>query len=173
MYARLGKLLLVLGCVFATGISARAASLGAKTCTEVWPKPFPAGQPYLLNDPRSGLLLYVEGDGRHMAAITRDGKILWHRNLFADPRLERILVPPPPIEGQPTPSPEQWRQHVRSFLSHLSIDRIGVEPDCWLHYIDHDLPPQLRGHYIRAGSGTYIFWLIDAKTGDLQMEEMN
>ena len=99
--------------------------------------------------------------------------MLWRRNLFDDPRLETIFVPPPQIEGRPAPSPEQWRQHARSLLSELTIDRIGVEPDCALRFVDHDLPPQFRGHYIRTGSGTYIFWLLDAKTGDLQVEEIN
>ena len=30
-----------------------------------------------------------------------------------------------------------------------------------MHSIDHDLPPPFRGHYIRAGSGTGIYWLLD------------
>jgi len=100
-------------------------------------------------------------------------RILWQRNLFDDPRLENIFVPPPPIEGRSSSSPAEWKQYAHSVLSTLQIDRIGIEPDCALHRIDHDLPPQLHGHYIRAGSGTRFFWLIDAKTGDIQVEEIN
>jgi hypothetical protein len=118
-------------------------------------------------------MLHVESDGRHMSAITRNGMILWHRNLFDDPRLEYVFPAPPQIEGEPPVSGGEWRRHMRSYVGHLSIDRIGVEPDCALRFIDHDLPPQFRGHYIRAGSGTHIFWLLDANTGDFQLEEIN
>jgi hypothetical protein len=116
-------------------------------------------------------MLYVESDGRHMAAITREGKIAWHRNLFDGLKPESVFVPPPRIEGELGFSDEEWRRY--SDVSRLSIDRIGIEPDCVLRFIDHDLPPHLHGHYIRAGSGTHIFWLIDAKTGDLQVQEIN
>lgn len=35
-------------------------------------------------DPATGILLYVENDGRHVAAIDPEGKILWHRDVTAD-----------------------------------------------------------------------------------------
>ena len=120
----LGRFLLILVCGVGPAMFARGAV--AETCQEVQPKPFPSGQPFLLNDPRTGLMLYVESDGRHMAAITRGGKILWHKDLFADPKLEReIWVPPPKIDGQPSPSPEQWQEQVRAMLKTLSIDASG------------------------------------------------
>ena len=172
MRVLLGKILSVLVCGIMAGASALATA-GVNTCQGVWPEPFPAGQSFLLNDPRSGLMLYIESDGRHMAAIAREGKVLWHRNLFDDPRLERMFPPPPQIEGEPPVSAEEWHRHMHSYVGHLTIDRIEIEPDCALHYIDHDLPPQLRGHYIRTGSGTHVFYLLDAKTGDFQMEEVN
>ena len=118
-------------------------------------------------------MLYVESDGRHMAAITPDGKIVWHRNLFSDPRLERQFPVPPQIEGEPSLSSEEWGRREHSYVAHLSIDRIGIEPDCMVRIMDHNLPPSFSGHYIRAGSGTHIFWLLDAKTGNFQMEEIN
>jgi hypothetical protein len=38
--------------------------------------------PLAYKDPKTGTLLYVESDGVHMAAISPDGKILWHRDPF-------------------------------------------------------------------------------------------
>jgi hypothetical protein len=85
------KAFLLLACGIAAGLPAHAENPGEKTCTDIWPKPFLAGQPFLLSDPRSGFILYLESDGRHMAAITREGKIVWHRNLFDDLKLETML----------------------------------------------------------------------------------
>jgi hypothetical protein len=170
MRIRLGQALIVLACAGAAGGPASASS---PACAPAWPEPFARGAPFLLNDPRSGLTLYVESDGRHMAAITRDGQILWHRDVFGDPKMQLQFVPPPPIEGWPEPSPKQLRQQARSFAAHLGIDRIESEPDCMLRFIDHDLPLAFHGHYIRAGSGTHIFWLLDAASGDIQMEQVN
>jgi outer membrane protein assembly factor BamB len=43
--------------------------------------------PKAYRDPSSGIVLYLESDGRHMAAISREGKLLWHRDLFKDAHL--------------------------------------------------------------------------------------
>ena len=131
------------------------------------------GHPFLLHDPRSMLTLSVESDGRHMSAITNEGKLVWHRNLFDDPKLVRLFPQPPQIPGERPVSPEEWDRKMQSYVAHLGIDRIGIEPDCMVRFIDHDLPLHIHGHYIRVGSGTHIFWLLDAKTGDFQMEEIN
>lgn len=42
-----------------------------------------------------------------------------------------------------------------------------------VRFIDHELPSVFKGHYVRAGSGTHIFWLLNAKTGDFKMEQIN
>jgi hypothetical protein len=44
--------------------------------------PFPGPATY--TDSISGILFYVESDGRHVAAISKDGKLLWNRDPFAD-----------------------------------------------------------------------------------------
>jgi hypothetical protein len=139
----------------------------AGPCTYAELQGFEIGQPFVLNDPRSGLILYVESDGRHIAAITRDGKMRWHRNLFDDPRLPGLF--PAPIE-RPAKAVREWQQ---SYIAHEAIDRIGIETDCVLRLRNqgHD-PARFRGHYIRAGSGTHITWLLDAKTGDFQLENI-
>jgi hypothetical protein len=51
-------------------------------------QPFPGPQSY--RDADSGIIFYVESDGRHIAAIGQDGKLLWHRDPFADARLEAM-----------------------------------------------------------------------------------
>jgi hypothetical protein len=58
-------------------------------------EPFPGPQAY--KDPRSGTLLYVETDGRHLGAISRDGKLLWNRDPFADAHLEFYRTEKPQI----------------------------------------------------------------------------
>src|SRR5262249_26279522 len=102
---------------------------------------------------------------RHMAAITRDGKIRWHRNLFDSPNV--IVVPPPiALPGERPISAEQWR---RNLLARLRISWIAIEPECARSMIDHE-SARMRGHYVSAGAGTHFIWLLDAKTGDFQLE---
>ena len=46
---------------------------------------FPA-QPMTYKDPRTSIILYVETDGRHVAAINADGTLLWVRDPFKGSR---------------------------------------------------------------------------------------
>src|SRR5436190_24330359 len=48
-------------------------------------------------DAESGIIFYVESDGRHLAAIDRDGKIVWHRDPFADAKLQYYRTKSPQI----------------------------------------------------------------------------
>ena len=162
----------ILACLITIGTSQGAGTLSAKPCSFSDPEAFVIGQPFLLKDPRSGSFLYVESDGRHMSAISPDGSLLWHRDLFGG-RIQRFFIPPPNIEGEPSPSPKELRRQAQSWANHLGIDRVGVEPNCARQFIDHKMPSQFRGHYIQAGSGTHYGWLIDAKMGDVQMETTN
>jgi hypothetical protein len=41
-------------------------------------------KPMAYKDPRSAVSFYVESDGRHIAAIDPDGKLLWVRNPFEE-----------------------------------------------------------------------------------------
>jgi hypothetical protein len=45
-------------------------------------EPFPGPQVY--KDPNSGTLFYVETDGRHVAAVSDKGKLLWTKDPFKD-----------------------------------------------------------------------------------------
>jgi hypothetical protein len=53
--------------------------------------------PQTYKDSNSGLIFYVESDGRHVTAINPEGKILWTRNPFEDARLEPYRNPMPRI----------------------------------------------------------------------------
>jgi hypothetical protein len=116
-----------------------------------------------MNDARSDLILYVESDGRHMAAITHGGKLVWNRNLFDNPRLSGMFSA---TQFEDPVKAAKWRQ---SYISKIVIDRIGVAPNCAARFIDRDLPTRFRAHYIRVGSGNGMTWLLDAKTGDIQL----
>src|SRR5882724_6639060 len=56
---------------------------------------FPGPQVY--KDPSSGTILYVETDGRHVAAISRDGKLLWNKDPRKDARLTFYRTEKPQI----------------------------------------------------------------------------
>jgi len=56
---------------------------------------FPGPQAY--KDSASGTLLYVETDGRHVAAISCDGKLLWDRDPFKDAHLPFYRTEKPQI----------------------------------------------------------------------------
>jgi hypothetical protein len=61
----------------------------------VYLRPFPGPQVY--KDPNSGTLLYVETDGRHVAAISGEGKLLWNRDPFKDAHLSFYRTEKPQI----------------------------------------------------------------------------
>ena len=58
-------------------------------------RPFPGPQVY--KETSSGTLLYVESDGRHVAAISPDGKLLWNRDPFTEGHLEFYRTNKPQI----------------------------------------------------------------------------
>jgi hypothetical protein len=53
--------------------------------------------PLVYKSAKSGVLFYVESDGRHVSAIDPGGKILWCRNPFADAGLKPYRVAKPLI----------------------------------------------------------------------------
>ena len=58
-------------------------------------EPFPGPQVY--KDPNSGTLFYVETDGRHVAAISGEGKLLWSKDPFKDAHLPFYRTEKPQI----------------------------------------------------------------------------
>jgi hypothetical protein len=65
--------------------------------------------PQVYKDPTSGTLLYVETDGRHVAAISCAGKLLWNRDPLTDAHLpfyrtdkpQIVYIGPDPARGEP------------------------------------------------------------------------
>jgi hypothetical protein len=66
-----------------------------KTYTARYLTDFPGPQVY--KDPASGTLVYIESDGRHVAAISQDGKLLWNRDPRNDAHLESYRTDKPQI----------------------------------------------------------------------------
>jgi hypothetical protein len=58
-------------------------------------EPFPGPQIY--KDPKGGTLFYVETDGRHVAAISDNGKLLWSKDPFKDAHLPFYRTEKPQI----------------------------------------------------------------------------
>jgi hypothetical protein len=58
-------------------------------------EPFPGPQVY--KDPHSGTTLYVETVGRHVAAISGDGKLLWNRDPYKDAHVPPYRTEKPQI----------------------------------------------------------------------------
>jgi hypothetical protein len=47
------------------------------------------GKPFTYKDPKTGILLYVESDNRHVTAIDPDGKILWERDIIKEENISQ------------------------------------------------------------------------------------
>jgi hypothetical protein len=54
-------------------------------------------KPMSFKDPNTSIFFYIESDGRHLAAIGPDGKLLWVRNPFEDRHLCPYRTPRPTI----------------------------------------------------------------------------
>ncbi len=63
-----------------------------------------ASNPRTFKDDRTGVLFYVESDGRHVAAINGGGTILWHKDPFVDAGLKPYRTARPVISyiGKPS-----------------------------------------------------------------------
>src|SRR5207245_9645770 len=77
--------------------------------------PAPKVKTMIFQDEKSGRLFYFESDGQHVAAIDKDGKILWHKNpveegkLMADRKKgNKVLHPVIIIVGLPL----EWQIRV-------------------------------------------------------------
>lgn len=138
------------------------------------PHPVAPHQPLSLNDPRSGLTLSLASDGRHMTAKTRGGKIVWQRDLFADPRLEWEIGGPPDIQlpGEPHLSEARQHQKLRAYIAKLSITGMRVVSDCEAQQLDRT-QPLFWGHYVAAWSGARYTFRLDANTSDLLVSDKN
>lgn len=69
-------------------------------------EPFPGPQVY--KDLGSGTLFYVETDGRHVAAISGKGKLLWSKDPFKDGHLPFYRTQKPQIISVGPPPKGAW-----------------------------------------------------------------
>jgi len=80
-----------------------AIVLGVLVAAPAAAEPLRDGYPAALTgliykDPASKVIFYVETDGRHVVAISEDGKILWRKNPFVDAGLDPYRLARPTIE---------------------------------------------------------------------------
>jgi hypothetical protein len=102
--------------------------------------PVPITLPHTYKDVDSGIVFYVESDGRHVTAIAPDSRILWSRDPFADAHLQ------------------PYRTHTPLIVYIGKID-VADESHNWM----------LRGRtgrYIAISFNSSQFGIIDIKTGD-------
>lgn len=78
---------------------------------------FPGPQVY--KDPTSGTLLYIETDGRHVAAISVQGKLLWNKDPFKDAHLPFYRTEKPQIVyiGPPSKFQHPAGERPESFVA--------------------------------------------------------
>jgi hypothetical protein len=108
--------------------------------------PVPITPPYTYKDADSGIIFYLESDGRHITAINPDGKILWCRMPGTDGNL------PPYSSTTPKPNP--------------AITFIGV-PGA------QTLKNKGSGQLIAIGFNSRQAGILDIKTGDFTFEGQN
>jgi len=93
--------------------------------------------PFVYADPELGTLFYVESDGRHLSAISCDGKVLWTRDPFVDAKLKRYRF---------------WRP---------TIDHIG--PAHPMHLL---VAPDPTARYLAIGFNSSQFGILNVANGD-------
>jgi hypothetical protein len=84
------------------------------------------GKPLAYRDKQTNILLYVESDGRHLAAVSSEGALLWVRDPFA----ERNLCPyrsARPIVVYVGPTRAGWSGDEASFAKQLKLDTHLIE----------------------------------------------
>jgi hypothetical protein len=67
-------------------------------------------------DKESGIIFYVESDGRHVAAIDRDGKLLWNRDPFVEAKLKPYRFDRPVIVSIGAPLPWMTKDRTGQFV---------------------------------------------------------
>jgi hypothetical protein len=78
----------------------------------------PFSGPQVYKDPNSGTLFYVESDGRHVAAISGEGNLMWNKDPFKDAHLPFYRTEKPkivyigPVPKGPHPPGEESNKFV-------------------------------------------------------------
>jgi hypothetical protein len=74
-------------------LASQLPGVAQTTHTYVGHYSYPSSGSEVYKDPKSGVLIYVETDGRHLAAISPGGKLLWSRDPFKDLPYYRMKDP--------------------------------------------------------------------------------
>jgi hypothetical protein len=78
-------------------------------------KAVPPRSPFAYRDPGTGIIIYVESDGRHLAALDPRGQPLWVRNPFVDARMCPYRSSHPYIYWIGPPEADSEGQHGGTF----------------------------------------------------------
>ena len=112
------------------------------------------GKPLTYHDPETKILFYAESDGRHLAAIGPDGKLLWVRNPFDDKGLCPYRTVRPVIRSiKAYDIPLAYAKNIA-----LDMKRRGANPDHRFIWIEFD---------------SYQFGEVDETNGDFLYEGQN
>lgn len=118
-----------------------------------WPPGNP-GKPITYRDPETSVLFYVESDGRHLAAINPDGKLLWVRSPFEDKGLCPYRTARPVIRSiGPYNIPAGYAENIAE-----DMKRRGANPSHRFIWIEFD---------------STQFGEVDQTTGDFLYEGQN
>ena len=121
---------------------ASARSATADDCHDWAPGPAQPAYPFTYHDSSTGILLYVESDGRHLAAFSPQGDLLWVRNPFEDKHLCPYRTERP-IIFRIVPFPESLHARVAWYLKR-------------------------EGPFVQIEFDSSQFGAIDLPTGDFQ-----
>jgi len=77
--------------------------------------------PFVFRDFDSGVMFYVESNGRHISAIAPTGSVLWHRNPFQEAHLCAYRVSKPLIIGL-----EPWPGANESLVVRYNSSQFGT-----------------------------------------------
>jgi hypothetical protein len=78
-------------------------------------------------DPNTSTFFYVESDGRHLAAISSEGRLLWVRNPFEDRHLCPYRTPRPTIIGIEAAVSDKHTAAIRNWGGDISHDLLFVQ----------------------------------------------
>jgi hypothetical protein len=125
--------------------------LGAANAGDLMPWDPSLAKPFTYKDPRTSIVLYVETDGKHVAAIDAEGKLLWVRSPLKEAGFDGPETKTPVIDGLkgaelPPPQYMKWLQQHGFKIDHA---------------------------HIRITFADRSFGLMDEKTGDFILEGQN
>jgi hypothetical protein len=84
-------------------------------------------KPMSFKDRNTSTFFYVESDGKHLAAISSEGRLLWVRNPFEDRHLCPYRTPRPTIIGIEAAVSDKHTAAIRNWGGDISHDLLFVQ----------------------------------------------